>query len=70
MMKIRHAFRGVFSFCPNKGGISMQFSAGKMSCFRTKHVLYLQDEDKYQFGKNKLFFRAGQVSQLTANYPG
>jgi hypothetical protein len=28
-MKIKHAFRGIFSFVHIKGGISVQFSAGK-----------------------------------------
>ena len=27
-------------------------------------VFFIQDEDKYQFGKNKIFFRAGQVAYL------
>ena len=30
----------------------------------TNQRFLLQDRDKYQFGKNKIFFRAGQVAYL------
>lgn len=32
--------------------------------FLTSAPVFLQDQDKYQFGKTKIFFRAGQVAYL------
>ena len=40
----------------------MYFQKEKIFTILFTKLIFSQDEDKYQFGKTKLFFRAGQVA--------